>query len=108
MVYQDERYTFSETYRLAARLAWRIQDAYEIQKGDRVAIAMRNYPEFCIAFMAITALGAVAVPMNAWWQGAEMQYGLQHSDPKLIFADPQRAERMAPYLADPTIPVIVV
>lgn len=108
MVYQDERYTFSETYRLAARLAWRIQDAFEIQKGDRVAIAMRNYPEFCIAFMAITALGAVAVPMNAWWQGAEMQYGLQHSDPKLIFADPQRAERMAPYLADPKIPVIVV
>ncbi len=108
IVYQEERYTFSETYRLAARLAWRIQEAYGIEKGDRVVIAMRNYPEFCIAFMAITALGALAVPMNAWWQGAEIEYGLQHTEPKLVFADPQRAERMAPYVADLKLPVILV
>lgn len=108
IVYEDERYTFAETYRLAARLAWRIQETYGIGKGDRVVIAMRNYPEFCTAFMAITALGALAVPMNAWWKGHEIEYGLQDTEPKLIFSDPQRAEVMAPYVSDPKIPVILV
>jgi long-chain acyl-CoA synthetase len=108
IVYQDERYTFSETYRLAAGLAWRLQDSYGIGKGDRVVIAMRNYPEYCLAFMAITALGAVAVPVNAWWEGPELEYGLRHSEPKLIFADSPRATRMAGYLADHKAPVIVV
>ena len=36
-------------------------------KGDRVAIGMRNYPEWIIAFAAITSIGAVAVSLNAWW-----------------------------------------
>lgn len=108
IVYEDERYTFGEAYRLAASLAWRIQDTHGIQKGDRVVIAMRNYPEFCVAFMAITGLGALAVPMNAWWEGPEMQYGLEHSDPKLVIADLQRLERMAPYLPELKIPAIVV
>jgi len=108
MVYGDERYTFRETYQTAARLAWRMADSYGIRKGDRVAIAMRNYPEFCLSFMAATALGAIAVPLNAWWQGREMEYGLQHSRPKLMFADQERADRAAPYLPDLQLPLVIV
>ncbi|MEE8397534.1 MAG: class I adenylate-forming enzyme family protein [Desulfobacterales bacterium] len=107
MVYQEERYTFRETYEQAARLAWRIQEQFGIEKGDRVAIAMRNYPEFCLAFMAATALGALAVPLNAWWEGPELLYGLEHSGPKLIFADQQRADRVAPYLDELAIRMVV-
>lgn len=107
MVYQGERYTFRETYHLAAQLAWRMTERYGIVGGDRVAIAMRNYPEFCLAFMATTALGALAVPFNAWWEGPELEYGLKHSTPKLMFADQQRADRVAPFLTDLGFPVVI-
>ena len=108
LVYQDERYSYKEIYQLAARLAWGMKQQYGLEKGDRVAIAMRNYPEFCLAFMASTALGALAVPLNAWWEGPELEYALQDSEPKLIFADTQRAERLAPYIKKPRIPLVIV
>jgi long-chain acyl-CoA synthetase len=108
LVYRDERYSYKEIVELAARLAWRMKQQYAIKKGDRVAIAMRNYPEFCLSFMATTALGALAVPLNAWWEGPELEYALQDSEPKLIFADTQRAERLAPYLKDLEIPLVIV
>ncbi|MBN1382615.1 MAG: acyl--CoA ligase [Deltaproteobacteria bacterium] len=107
MVYLEERYSFRTTYRLAAQLAWRIKERFGIQKGDRVAIAMRNYPEFCLAFMAATAIGALAVPFNAWWEGPELAYGLQDSEPKMIFADQQRCDRLTEYLKDSNIPLVV-
>ncbi|MCM3659355.1 AMP-binding protein, partial [Agromyces mediolanus] len=56
---------------LAADLA-----AGGMRKGDRVAIAMRNLPEWIVAFFATTVLGAIAVPLNAWWTGEELVYGL--------------------------------
>ena len=40
---------------------------YGVGKGDRVFIAMRNYPEWVISLFAITSIGAIAVPVNAWW-----------------------------------------
>lgn len=108
MIYLDERYPFMTVYRLAAQLAWRMKDRFGIGKGERVAIAMRNYPEFCLTFMAVTAIGAVAVPFNAWWEGPELVYGLQDSEPKIVFADQQRAERLAGYLQEFKIPLVVV
>ena len=63
-VYEDERYTYEDTYQRAARVAHALINDYGIGKGDRVAIAMRNYPEWAVAFEAITSIGAVAVAMN--------------------------------------------
>ncbi|GII95292.1 hypothetical protein Ssi02_55230 [Sinosporangium siamense] len=48
-------------------------------QGDRVALAMRNYPEWVVSFSAIMALGAVAVPLNAWWTRSELEFGLADS-----------------------------
>ena len=77
LVYEDERYSFSEAYQIAAGFSKQLIDRFGIKPGDRVAIAMRNYPEYCLAFMAITAIGAVAVPLNSWWQGEELAYGIR-------------------------------
>ena len=107
MVYQDERYTFRQAYAKAAQLAWRLKEDYGVKKGDRVAVAMRNYPEFCLSFMAATALGALAVPLNAWWSGPELEYGLRNSGSKLIFADQERADRIVPFLKDLNISMVV-
>ncbi|GAA4598340.1 class I adenylate-forming enzyme family protein [Planotetraspora phitsanulokensis] len=95
VVYEDDRLTFEEHFRLAATLANRLVDDYGIRKGDRVAIAMRNYPEWIVAFSATLAAGAVAVPLNAWWTRPELEYGLGDSGAKLLIADGERAERLS-------------
>ena len=94
LVYEDERVTFEEHYRRAATLARRLVDDYGVTKGDRVAIAMRNYPEWVVAFSATLAAGAIAVPLNAWWTAPELEYGLADSQAKVLIADGERAERL--------------
>ena len=94
IVYQGERLSFAEHYRRAAAVAHQLVDRFDIKKGDRVAIALRNYPEWSIAFWAAAAAGAVVVPLNAWWTSDELEYGLKDSGTKLVFADAERLERL--------------
>jgi len=108
LVYQDKRFTFGQTYDLAIRLAQILLQQYGIQKGDRIAICSRNNPEWCIAFMAITMMGAIAVPMNSWWTGPELRYGLQDSGAKIVFADRERIARIAPYIKPLGLEVIAI
>jgi long-chain acyl-CoA synthetase len=98
LVYEDERITFSEHYRRAAVLAHRLVEDYGVRPGDRVAIAMRNFPEWPVAFWATAAAGGVVVPLNAWWTGPELAYGLTDSRARVLFADPERMERLEPHL----------
>ncbi|MFG1878295.1 class I adenylate-forming enzyme family protein [Sphaerisporangium sp. NPDC049003] len=103
LVYEDERITYEEHYRRAATLARRLVEDYGVSKGDRVAIAMRNYPEWVVAFSATLATGAIAVPLNAWWTTPELEYGLSDSGAKVAVVDGERAER----LRDTAVPLIV-
>ncbi len=95
-----DRLTFAEHFRAAATLAHRLIDHYGIRKGDRVSIVMRNYPEWSIAFWAATVAGAVVVPLNAWWTGPELEYGLADSGASIVFADAQRAAIIAEHRAN--------
>ncbi|MFI6599793.1 class I adenylate-forming enzyme family protein [Nonomuraea sp. NPDC050536] len=103
LVYEDEHITFEEHFRRAATLAGRLVTEYGVAKGDRVAIAMRNYPEWVVAFSATLAAGAIAVPLNAWWTEAELAYGVSDSGAKVLIADGERAAR----LASTGVPLIV-
>ncbi|MDA3629471.1 class I adenylate-forming enzyme family protein [Saccharopolyspora sp. WRP15-2] len=103
LVYEDFRCSFAEHFRLVAGLARCLREEYGLSSGDRVAIAMRNFPEWPVVFFAIQAAGLVAVPLNAWWTDAELRYGLTDSGAKLVFAD---AERTA--LIDREIPTVEV
>ena len=67
VVYRDQRYSFAETWARSAAVGAGLQRKFGIAPGDRVAIASRNNPEWMMAFIAIVSIGAVAVPMNAWW-----------------------------------------
>jgi acyl-CoA synthetase (AMP-forming)/AMP-acid ligase II len=107
LVYQDERYTFADVHRIVASLA-RTLESYGVQPGDRVAIAMRNYPEWGFAFWAGIVVGAVVVPLNAWWTGPELAYGLSDSGAVVLFADEERAERIAPLIGDTAVRNIVL
>ncbi len=109
LVYEDERITFAEHFRQAAGLATALIEEYGIKKGDRVAIAMRNLPEWVIAFWASIAAGAVVVPINAWWTGQELAYGLNDSGTSVVFVDQERRERILPHLGEiPSLTTMVV
>jgi len=89
-VYERQRRTFTEHFHLAAGLAHALLGEFGLRRGDRVAIAMRNYPEWAPIFFAAQAAGLIAVPLNAWWSGAELRYGLADSGAKVLFADDER------------------
>jgi len=94
LVYESERWTFERAHREVASIAnWLL--AQGVEPGDRVAIAMRNYPEWMLAYWACTSVGVAAVGMNAWWTGPEMAYGIEDSDPRIIIADSERLDRLA-------------
>ncbi len=108
IVYEGERLTFEDAWREAGRIGNLLVSQYGVGKGDRVAISMRNYPEWILAFMAATSIGAIAVAMNALWQPDEMEYGLRDCGAKVLFADQERLERLARCAPDLDVPVIAV
>ena len=106
-VFQGERYSYADAWRFAAQVANRLQEA-GVRRGDRVGIAMRNYPEWIFAFMGITSVGAVAVAMNAWWTGEELRYGIENSGLKLLFLDRERLERAASHASELGVDLVAV
>jgi long-chain acyl-CoA synthetase len=93
LVYEDERLSFAETAERVAAAGAALVERYGVQPGDRVAIAMRNLPEWIVSFAAITSIGAVSVSLNAWWTADELDYALEDSGTKVLVADPERVER---------------
>jgi long-chain acyl-CoA synthetase len=80
-----------------------------VEKGERLSIVMRNLPEWVTAFWATAVVGGVAVPLNAWWTGAELQYGLHDSETAVAFVDSERLARLRPYFAElPHLRAVVV
>ena len=93
LVYEGQRFTVDEHYRVASTLAHRLI-ADGVAKGDRVAIASRNLPQWVMAFWGAVLTGAVVVPINAWWTPEELQYGLSDSGTSVLFVDEERLERI--------------
>ena len=89
LVYEDERVTYEAFYRAVSALARQLQ-ADGVQKGDRVAVIMRNLPEWVVSFYAAASLGAIVTPLNAWWTGPELEYGLTDSGSKVVLMDAER------------------
>jgi long-chain acyl-CoA synthetase len=94
IIFEDERWTMPRVLELAGQIGHLLINDLGIVKGDRVAIAMRNYPEWIAAFTAITSIGAVVVPMNAWWVTDELVFAIEDSGSKVVIADAERLARM--------------
>jgi long-chain acyl-CoA synthetase len=94
LAYEDETYSYQEVLNTSAGLAHVLVNNFDIQKGDKVAFSMRNYPEWINIYMAVTSIGAIAVPLNSWWQGEELEYGVTHSESKLFIGDGERLDRL--------------
>lgn len=96
-IYNDETQTFAQFRAKVASLAHFLLEK-GVTKGDRVAVGMRNYPEWIISFWACQAIGAVVVALNAWWITSELEYALEDSKPKVVILDGERWERVHPLM----------
>lgn len=102
-VYEDERVSYAANFRAVATLAQTLV-GMGIAKGDRVGLAMRNLPEWPVIFFAATSIGAIVVPLNAWWTSGELEYGIDDSGCRILFVDDERYQRLT---ADkPALPAV--
>ena len=105
LVYGNERYSYADAAARVRSLADHLRSERGVGSGDRVAIAMRNYPEWVFSYWAITSIGAAAVALNSWWTGPELDFALGDSSPVVAILDGERLERLASRAATP--PLIV-
>jgi long-chain acyl-CoA synthetase len=99
LVYEDERVSFESFWRASSAVAAELKSR-GVEKGDRVAIIMRNLPEWAAAFYGAAVIGAIVTPLNAWWTGSELEYGLVDSGARVAFVDSERLERIAEHLVN--------
>ena len=93
LVYQDERMTYAQAHAQVNAIAnWLFRQG--VKPGDRVAIAMRNYPEWLLIYWASVSIGVAVVGMNAWWVTDELEYAMKDSAPKVVFCDEERLSRL--------------
>ena len=107
IVYQDERIDYARAHAITASGAAWLQ-AQGVRPGDRVAVAMRNYPEWMLIYWACALAGVACVGMNAWWTSDEMAFALADARPKVLFADKERLERFAAIDPAPELTVVAV
>ncbi|MFJ8646049.1 AMP-binding protein [Streptomyces sp. NPDC093546] len=94
LVAESRSYTYAEFFAAACALARRLTEEYGLRRGDRAVVAMRNHPEWQIAFWAAQLAGLVAVPMNAWWTEEEFAYALDDCRPRVLLVDGERVARV--------------
>ena len=97
LVLDDDRATFEAFARAAITFAHELI-AKGVKKGDRVAIVMRNLPEWPVAFYGAALTGAIVTPLNAWWTGEELEYGLKDSGSKIVVCDAGLYQRVKEHL----------
>lgn len=108
LVYQQQRWSYDAFCADSNRLAHGLIQHFNIGKGDPIGLAMRNYPEMLIAMMAISSIGAVVVFLNGWWTTSELDYALQDSEARIVFADEERLQRLAPLIESRELQLISV
>ena len=93
LVYENERLTYFDAHQQVANVANWFLD-HGVVSGDRVAIAMRNYPEWMVAYWACVSIGVTCVGMNAWWATPELEYAIEDATPKMIIVDEERLDQL--------------
>ena len=108
LVYEDEIITFAQAADRIDALASLLVNTYGVKKGDRVAVAMRNFPEWVMSFAAIISVGAINVSMNSWWTEDEMDFALEDSGATVLICDQPRFNIGAASCVKKNIKVLVV
>ncbi|MDH2389044.1 class I adenylate-forming enzyme family protein [Streptomyces sp. HNM0663] len=107
LVGAERSYGYREFFTAASALARRLVEVHGLRPGERAVVAMRNHPEWQIAFWAAQLAGLVAVPLNAWWTEGEMAYALDDCGPGVLLVDGERYPRIAAWSRKRGVPVVV-
>ncbi|MEV4329817.1 class I adenylate-forming enzyme family protein [Streptomyces sp. NPDC049597] len=107
LIAESRTYTYGEFFAAACALARRFTEVHALRPGDRAAIAMRNHPEWQIAFWAAQLAGLVAVPLNAWWTEEELAYALDDCTPAVLLVDGERLPRVEAWRRANGAPAVV-
>ncbi|KAJ3323633.1 hypothetical protein HDU93_002921, partial [Gonapodya sp. JEL0774] len=112
---EEVRLSYTQLYEKSSVFANALRDEFGVRKGDRVAVAMRNYPEFVVAFWAIASIGAIIVPVNdaaltshrtlppgssAWLLGHELLFCITDAGSKVLIVDGERIDRLLSHLSN--------
>jgi len=108
ITYMDDALSFDAFFEQADRFANFLVNKLSVARGDRVAIAMRNYPEWMAAYVAIVSVGAIVVPLNSWGQGDELEYTLTDAGAQVVICDQQRLDALGDRLDRLSLTAIVV
>jgi len=108
LIFEDERYTYEHSFAQSSAFANALIKNFGVEKGDRIAIASRNYPEWINSFIAITSIGAIAVPLNSWWTSNELKYAIDNCGAKIIIVDDKRYDRIKPFIENNNINLISI
>lgn len=96
IVYRGETWSFNRVFREADAIAAHMQ-SWGVRPGDRVAIAMRNRPEWGVSFIATALIGAIPAPLNSFGLKQELNAALTDIEPSVLLCDPERLERLGGY-----------
>src|SRR3990167_661402 len=108
LYYEGETWTYAQMWAETVRCADALANGVGVKKGDRVALAMRNYPEWCAVYMAVISLGAVVVPLNAWWKTEELKYALRDCGAKVALVDDKRLDYIRPFKDELGVKTVLV
>ncbi|WP_424920684.1 class I adenylate-forming enzyme family protein [Streptomyces sp. wa13] len=95
LVSGERTFSYGEFFAAASALACRLNETYGLRPGDRAVVAMRNHPEWQIAFWAVQLAGLVAVPLNTWWTVGEFGHALDDCEPKVLLVDGEQVPKVA-------------
>lgn len=107
IIYEGEEWSFDHVMRSVDEFADALVHHFRVRHGDRVGIAMRNVPEWVVAFAAIVSIGAVAVSLNAWWTAEELDFAIGDADLRVLVADVERGDRVLATCRRRQVPVVV-
>jgi len=97
------RFTYAETGRRVPRLAAGLAAAGKLQRGDRVALLLKNCPEYWELLFALWHAGLVAVPVNAKLHPREVAWILDNAGAKLAVVSTSLADELKPLVQAPLI-----
>lgn len=108
LVYEGEEWSFADVMVAVDEFADALVSHFGVGRGDRVAIAMRNLPEWIVAFAATVSVGAIAVSLNAWWTSSELAFAVDDADPRVVVADGERVVRLLETCRARGTPIVIV
>jgi fatty-acyl-CoA synthase len=85
LIFNDRRFSYRQVEQRAAALAAALHEL-GVERGDRIALDLPNWPEFIISMFATAKLGAIMVPLNPRYTVPELQYMLRHSEATVVIS----------------------